>query len=84
MKFHKIKESGNELEFELQGEDHTFAGVLVTKLLGNKEVEIAQYDIPHPLIGQPTFYIKTKKGKPRDVLKTTLKDLKKDIKGLLK
>jgi DNA-directed RNA polymerase subunit L len=84
MKFKKISEKDNELEFELQGEDHTFAGILVSKLLEDKNVEIAQYDIPHPLVGHPTFLIRTKKGEPRKALKDALADLKKDVKTLMK
>ena len=83
MKYVKKSEKGNELTFELQGEDHTFAGLLVSKLLENKDVEIAQYIIPHPLIGEPEFYIRTKKSKPKDILKKTVKALEKDINGLL-
>ena len=66
MKYVKKAEKGNELTFELRGEDHTFAGLLVSKLLEDKDVEIAQYNIPHPLIGEPEFYIRTKKTKPKD------------------
>jgi len=84
MKFNKISEKKNEMEFEIEGEDHTFSAIIVNKLLDNKDVEIAQYDVPHPLVSHPKFFIKTKKGKPRDALKKALKALKKDFKGLLK
>lgn len=84
MKFKKISEKDNELEFELQGEDHTFAGILVSKLLEDKNVEIAQYDIPHPLVSHPTFFVRVKKGEPRKALKEALSDLKKDVKSLMK
>ena len=84
MKFKKITEKDNEMRFEIEGEDHSLSGILVTKLLENKDIEIAQYDIDHPLIGKPTFFIKTKKGDPRDALKKAIADLKKDVKAMAK
>ncbi len=83
MKFVKKSEKGNELFFELQGEDSTFSGLLMAELLEDSDVEEANYTIPHPLVGQPQFYIKTKKGKPRDALKRTLKKMHKDLNSLL-
>ena len=83
MKFIKKTEKANEMTFELKGEDHTFSGLLVSSLLEDKNVEEANYTIPHPLIGQPEFYIKVKKGKPREALKKSLKKLKKDLSSLI-
>ena len=83
MKYIKKSEKVKELIFELKGEDHTFAGLLTAKLLENKDVEMAQYNISHPLIGEPEFYLKVKKGKPKDILKKTVKALEKDINGLM-
>ena len=83
MKYVKKSEKGNELVFELQGEDDTFSGLLVAKLLEDSNVEEANYHISHPLVGNPEFYIKTKKGSPKDALKKALKALKKDLNSLL-
>ena len=83
MKFIKKSEKGNELFFELQGEDHSFSGLLMASLLEDKDVEEANYTIPHPLIGEPQFYIKTKKGSPREALKRTLKKMHKDLSSLI-
>ena len=83
MKFVKKTEDKDEMTFELQGEDHTFSGILVSQLLENKDVEIAQYNIPHPQVGEPEFYLKVKKGKPKDVLKKAVKEPEKEISGLL-
>jgi len=84
LKFKKIKEKENELEFELIGEDHTFSWLLLEELLSDKNVEIAQYNIPHPLTGQPVFYVKTKKGKPIEAVKKAAKQLSKEMQELLK
>ena len=83
MKYVKKSDKSNELVFELEGEDDTFSGLLVAKLLEDSNVEEANYHIPHPLVGSPEFYIKTKKGTPKDALKKALKSLKKDMDSLL-
>ena len=82
MEYNVISDKKNELEFELKGEDHTFSNLLVNKLLENEDVEIANYKIPHPLVGSPIFYIRTKKESPKSVLKRSLEELKKDLKAL--
>jgi len=75
-------EKGKEMQFVLKGEDHTFAKLLVDELLKDDSVEIAQYDIAHPLTGQPQFYMRMSKGVPRDALKKAAKSLKKQINDL--
>jgi len=83
MKFKKIKEKDNEIEFILEGEDHSFSQLLLKHLLDNKDVEIAEYKIPHPLMGSPTFYVRTKgKKKPLTVLEEAADSIKKQFKSL--
>jgi|Deesub1362A_J573_1020465.scaffolds.fasta_scaffold00350_14 DNA-directed RNA polymerase subunit L len=55
-----IKESKNELEFELIGEDHTFCNALRHILNKHKDVIFASYKVEHPLLSNPKIYIKTK------------------------
>ena len=64
-----LQESSNELKIEIKGVRHAFCNLLHKKLLEDKNVEIAGYDIPHPLVSNPVLYIRTKdKVKPRDSL----------------
>jgi DNA-directed RNA polymerase subunit L len=84
MELDVAKETKTEMEFVLKGEDHTFSKLLVSTLLKDPNVDVAQYDIPHPLVGEPTFYLKVKKGSPRDALKKATSSLKADIKSLTK
>jgi DNA-directed RNA polymerase subunit L len=65
-----LKETQNELEFEIIGEDHTFSNALQNFLNNRKEVVLASYKIKHPLLSNPQIYVKTKdmpipKGKER-------------------
>lgn len=82
MKFKILSSKKKEMEFEIQGEDHTFARLLTSALLKDKDVEIAHYRVDHPLVGTPKFYFKTKKSEPKNVLKKTLKRLEKDVASL--
>jgi len=56
-----LTKNKNELRIEIVGEDHTFCNLLQNVLLDDKNVEIAGYDQPHPLIRSSIVYLKTKR-----------------------
>lgn len=56
-----ISKSKNDLRLEIVGEDHTFCNLLQSALLQDKNVEIAGYDQPHPLIRTSIVYLRTKR-----------------------
>ena len=56
-----LSKSKNELRLEIVGEDHTFCNLLQNVLLQDKNVELAGYDQPHPLIRTSIVYLKTKR-----------------------
>jgi len=56
-----LQRSKNELKLEIQGEGHTFCNLLQFVLLQDKGVEIAGYDVPHPLVLSAVLYIRTKR-----------------------
>jgi DNA-directed RNA polymerase subunit L len=56
-----VSKSKNELRLEIIGEDHTFCNLLQNILLEDKNVELAGYDQPHPLIRSSILYLKTKR-----------------------
>jgi len=63
----------NELKIEIVGEDHTFCNLLQNALLEDKNVEIAGYDQPHPLIRSSIVYFRTKReASPEKVLLNAL------------
>ena len=71
----------NELKIEIEGEGHTFCNVIQKALIKDKRVEIAGYDIPHPLTSSPLIYIRTKgQNKPTKVLDDATKAVHKDSK----
>ncbi len=70
MKVNVLKKTSSELKIEIEGAGHTLCNLLQKKLLEEEGVEIAGYDVPHPLASNPVFYIRTKgKIKPEDALK---------------
>ena len=56
-----LSKSKNELRLEIIGEDHTFCNLLQNVLLEDKNVELAGYDQPHPLIRSSIVYVRTKR-----------------------
>ncbi len=76
------KDEEKEIEFEIIGEK-TLLNPLKNKLLEYEEVEFAEWKVSHPLIGNPEFYLRVKKGKARDFLKKAIEELKDELKELL-
>jgi DNA-directed RNA polymerase subunit L len=71
-----LSKSKNELKVEIVGEDHTFCNLLQNVLLEDKNVEIAGYDQPHPLIRSSIVYFKTKReASPEKVLLNALANI---------
>jgi len=55
-----LKKTGNELKIEIEGVGHTLCNLLQRKLLEDENVDVAGYDIPHPLASNPVIYVRTK------------------------
>ncbi len=72
-----LKRTPNELKIEVQGEGHTFCNVLQKVLLKDETIEMAGYDVPHPLFENPVIYVHTKgRRKPEAALREAAKKLK--------
>jgi DNA-directed RNA polymerase subunit L len=77
MKINVLKKTTNELKFILEGESHTFCNLLQNVLNEDPNVEIAGYDLPHPLTKSPIIYIRTiEKVSPLKALEEALKKIK--------
>jgi DNA-directed RNA polymerase subunit L len=76
MELKVLSKGKNELRIELVGEDHTFCNLLQNALLEDKNVEIAGYDQPHPLIRSSIVYFRTKRDvSPEKVLLNALANI---------
>jgi DNA-directed RNA polymerase subunit L len=69
LKIKVLSKSKNELKIELEGTDHTLCNLLQKNLLEDKNVDLAGYDIPHPLASNAVIYVRTKgASKPETIL----------------
>ena len=69
MKVNILNKSGNELKIEIVGSSHGLCNLLTKRLLEDKSVDFAGYDIAHPLASNPTVYVRMKgKADPQDAL----------------
>ena len=77
----QLSKEKREIRFEILGEGHSFCNALQTFLLKDDAIEYSGYNIPHPLIGQPVFRLRTKeKTSPRKALLNATKALTKTLK----
>jgi DNA-directed RNA polymerase subunit L len=93
LKVKVLKKEGNELKIEVQGASHGLCNLLQKKLLEDENVDLAGYDVPHPLASSPVIYVRMKGNtKPevalikaaeraRETNKAFSKELKKALKA---
>ena len=80
MKIKILERSKNELKVEIVGEGHSFCNALHNLLLKDSTVEFSNYNLAHPLIANPTLYVRTKgRRKPESALIEAAKALGKEI-----
>ncbi len=78
------KESGSML-IKIVGENHTFCNLLRAELNKDESVTSAAYNVEHPLIGSPKFYVETKKGKsPKRAFTDAAGQISKQLEDLRK
>jgi DNA-directed RNA polymerase subunit L len=76
-----LSESQNKLEIEIADEDHTLGNLLRSKLLKDKKVKHAGYQIVHPLTGGIKLVVQTEGSlKPRDALLKALAEIEEETK----
>lgn len=81
MKVRILHKNKNELKIEIGGESHTFCNVVQKALLEDKRVDLAGYDIPHPLTAHPVLYLRTRtRSKPEIVLRDAVNEIHKNTK----
>ncbi len=92
MRVEFLKRTSNELKLKIEGEGHTLCNLLQKTLLEDDTIEMAGYDVPHPLVDSAIVYVHTK-GKRRaetavkeatEKIIARNKDFKKSFKKALK
>ncbi len=70
MKIKMLKKTSDELKIEVEDVGHTFCNLLQKKLLEDENVELAGYNVPHPLTSKSVIYVRTKGSvKPEEALR---------------
>jgi DNA-directed RNA polymerase subunit L len=78
MKVRLLRKGSNELRIEIDGEGHTFCNMLQKALLEDETVEMAGYNMPHPLITKSIVYVRTKGSRrPETAMRDAAKKLRK-------
>jgi DNA-directed RNA polymerase subunit L len=84
MKLNIVNEEDGRLEMQVGGEGHTLLNLLQSFLLANKDVEMAGYSKPHPLMDRSVLYVHMKKRKDqRKVLLNSAGDAKNKVNEFL-
>jgi len=79
VKIKVLKKTANELKIEVEGAGHGLCNLLQKKLLEDKSVDMAGYDVPHPLVSNPIIYVRMKgAAKPEDALKEAAEKARED------
>jgi DNA-directed RNA polymerase subunit L len=69
LKIKVLKKTANELKIEVEGAEHGLCNLLQKKLLEDEKVDLAGYDLPHPLASNPVIYVRMKgAAKPEKAL----------------
>ena len=85
MKIRLLRSESNELRIEIDGEGHTFCNMLQRTLLEDETVEMAGYNMPHPLMTKSIVYVRTKGSRrPETAMHDAAKKLRKKSRELKK
>lgn len=60
MEIKTLKRTSNELRIEVEGVGHTLCNLLQKRLVEDENVDLAGYDVPHPLASSSVIYVRTK------------------------
>ncbi len=74
-----LENEGTKMKFRIVGEGHSFSNALRKRLHQDENVETAAYNVEHPLLSEPEFYVETEEGEsPKEALVKAAEDLKED------
>jgi len=79
MEIKVIEKTDTEAKIEIRGESHGFPNMLKDALLRDDRVEVASYNIDHPLESEPVLHLRTTDEDPIDILKSVAENLKADM-----
>lgn len=84
MEIKLLEEDKKKLKIEVLGESHTLCNAIRNELWLNKSVNIAGYQIEHPMVNNPVLFVETEKEDPKKALLNAASSLKKKVSELRK
>jgi DNA-directed RNA polymerase subunit L len=81
MEVNILKDSKKEFVFEIIA-NKTILNPLKQRLLTYDDVEYAGWEIEHPLLANPTFYLRVKKGSAKNLALKAIEALQSDLASL--
>ncbi|MCK4757837.1 MAG: DNA-directed RNA polymerase subunit L [Thermoplasmata archaeon] len=75
MKFILLEKEKDSIKIEVADPDQTIIQPIITELLNDKNVDIAQCFQRHPVLDKPIIYVKMRSGKPETAIKKAAKNL---------
>jgi len=92
MEIKTLKKTPNELRIEIEGVGHTVCNLLQKRLVEDEDVDLAGYDVPHPLASSAIIYVRTKGSvhpeaalqKALEKVRETDKEFSKELQRALK
>ena len=79
MEIETIKSEKNELRLRFNEIDQGFLSLIKSCLWEDSTTELAGFNIDHPIVGNPTFILKTKGRSAKDVWNKSLERANKQI-----
>jgi DNA-directed RNA polymerase subunit L len=77
MKVKTLKRTSNELKIDVDGIGHALCNLLQKRLLEDPHVDLAGYDVPHPLASNSLIYVRTKGNvKPEEALRKAVESVR--------
>lgn len=75
MKIKILSKSKSEIKIEIEGAGHTLCNLLQKNLLEDPTVDLAGYDVPHPLASNAILFVRMNgTSKPETALKKATKN----------
>jgi DNA-directed RNA polymerase subunit L len=82
MEVRTLNKSAHELTIEVAGEGHTLCNLIQEALLKDTRVDLAGYDVSHPLLSKPRIYLRTRaRSRPETVLRDAVLEVQKESKS---
>jgi DNA-directed RNA polymerase subunit L len=78
-----LKKEKDTLELKISGEGETMLIPLKNQLLSDDATEYANYNVRHPQLDTPVFYLQVRSGKPQNAFKKAAKALSNTYKDML-